>query len=53
MTSSDVLDTYFNLQLKQSGEILLKDINILLNSIKRKAIKHKYTLCMVKSWYSC
>ena len=26
MTSSDVLDTCFNLQLKQSGEILLKDI---------------------------
>ena len=26
MTSSDVLDTCFNLQLKQSGNILLKDI---------------------------
>ena len=25
MTSSDVLDTCFNLQLKQSGEILIKD----------------------------
>ena len=49
MTSSDVLDTCFNLQLKQSGEILLKDINILLNSIKRKAIKHKYTLCIGRS----
>ena len=24
MTSSDVLDTCFNLQLKQSGEIILK-----------------------------
>ena len=33
MTSSDVLDTCFNLQLKQSGEILLKDIDQLLNSI--------------------
>ena len=30
MTSSDVLDTCFNLQLKQSGEILLKDIDELL-----------------------
>ena len=49
MTSSDVLDTCFNLQLKQSGEILLKDINKLLNSIKRKAIKHKYTLCIGRS----
>ena len=44
MTSSDVLDTCFNLQLKQSGHILLKDIDQLLSSIKRQAIKHKYTM---------
>ena len=49
MTSSDVLDTCFNLQLKQSGEILLKDIEKLLVSIKRQAIKHKYTLCIGRS----
>jgi adenylosuccinate lyase len=49
MTSSDVLDTCFNLQLKQSGIILLKDIEILLSSIKKKAIKHKYTLCIGRS----
>ncbi len=49
MTSSDVLDTCFNLQLKQSGDILLKDIDQLLNSIKRQAIKHKYTLCIGRS----
>ena len=34
MTSSDVLDTCFNLQLKQSGQILLKDIDQLLKTIK-------------------
>ena len=49
MTSSDVLDTCFNLQLKQSGEILLKDINLLLHSIKKKAVKHKFTLCIGRS----
>ena len=49
MTSSDVLDTCFNLQLKQSGEILLKDINQLLISIKRQALKHKHTLCIGRS----
>ncbi len=49
MTSSDVLDTCFNLQLKQSGEILLDDINKLLRSIKTQAIKHKYTLCIGRS----
>ena len=49
MTSSDVLDTCFNLQLKQSGEILLNDIKILLASIKKQAIKHKKTLCIGRS----
>jgi adenylosuccinate lyase len=49
MTSSDVLDTCFNLQLKQSGEIILKDINKLLSSIKKQALKHKLTLCIGRS----
>ena len=49
MTSSDVLDTCFNLQLKQSGKILLDDINLLLITIKRQAIKHKKTLCIGRS----
>ena len=49
MTSSDVLDTCFNLQLKQSGQILLKDLDQLLVSIKKQALKHKYTLCIGRS----
>ncbi|MFL2888295.1 MAG: adenylosuccinate lyase [Pelagibacterales bacterium MED-G40] len=49
MTSSDVLDTCFNLQLKQSGEILLKDIDILLKTIKKQSLKHKFTLCIGRS----
>jgi adenylosuccinate lyase len=49
MTSSDVLDTCFNLQLKQSGEIILNDINELLKSIKKQALKHKFTLCIGRS----
>ena len=49
MTSSDVLDTCFNLQLKQCGEILLNDINTLLVSIKKQALKHKFTLCIGRS----
>jgi len=43
------LDTCFNLQLKQSGTILLKDIEELLKSIKKQALKHKYTLCIGRS----
>ncbi|MDC0447617.1 adenylosuccinate lyase [Pelagibacteraceae bacterium] len=49
MTSSDVLDTCFNLQLKQSGKILLQDIDQLLVSIKKQALKHKFTLCIGRS----
>jgi adenylosuccinate lyase len=49
MTSSDVLDTCFSIQLKQSGKILLDDIEDLLLSIKRQAIKHKKTLCIGRS----
>ena len=36
MTSSDVLDTCFNLQLKQSGKILIKDIDELLSVQRSK-----------------
>ena len=49
MTSSDVLDTCFNLQLKQSGKILLNDIESLLISIKKQAIKYKKTICIGRS----
>ena len=49
MTSSDVLDTCFNLQLKQSGKILLKDLDQLLITIKRQAIRYKFTLCIGRS----
>ncbi len=49
MTSSDVLDTCFNLQLKESGQIILEDLNILLKEIKKQAIKHKFTLCIGRS----
>ena len=49
MTSSDVLDTCFNLQLRQSGNIILNDIEEVLKSIKKQALKYKYTLCMGRS----
>ncbi len=49
LTSSDVLDTCFNLQLRQSGLILLSDIKALLKSIKKQAVKHKHTLCIGRS----
>ena len=49
MTSSDVLDTSFNIQLVQSGKIILKDIDQLLKVLKRQAKKYKFTPCMGRS----
>ena len=49
MTSSDILDTSFNIQLVQSGKILLKDIDLILKVLKRQAKKHKYTPCIGRS----
>ena len=49
MTSSDVLDTSFNIQLVQSGKILLNDIDQILNVLKRQAKKYKFTPCIGRS----
>src|SRR6056300_470809 len=49
MTSSDVLDTCFNIQLQKAGIILLEDLNQILKTLKQKAHKHKNTICMGRS----
>tara|TARA_E500000331_G_scaffold11817_1_gene10809 strand:- start:26 stop:1219 length:1194 start_codon:yes stop_codon:yes gene_type:complete len=49
MTSSDVLDTSFNIQLVQSGKIILKDLDQILKVIKKKAKKYKFTPCIGRS----
>ena len=41
MTSSDVLDTALSVQLKQAGEIILKDLLKLNSVLKKKALKYK------------
>jgi len=49
MTSSDILDTCLNLQLVQSGNILLEDIDKILSVLKKQAKKHKMTPCIGRS----
>ena len=49
MTSSDVLDTTLNIQLSQSGKILLSDIDKILSVLKKKANKYKMTPCIGRS----
>src|ERR1700730_15054939 len=43
MTSSDVLDTCFAVQLTQAADILLADLDALLAVLKRRAFEHKLT----------
>ena len=43
MTSSDVLDTCFNVQLVRAADILLADLDKLLAALKRRAFEYKLT----------
>jgi adenylosuccinate lyase len=49
MTSSDVLDTTFNIQLTRSADLLLKDLDALLAALERRAFEHKMTVCIGRS----
>jgi adenylosuccinate lyase len=49
MTSSDVLDTCFAVQLTQAADILLADLDALLAVLKRRAFEHKHTLTVGRS----
>jgi len=43
MTSSDVLDTCFNVQLVRASDILIRDIYALLAALKKRAFEYKMT----------
>ena len=49
MTSSDVLDTCFNVQLSQASKIIKKDIDEILMILKKKSLKYKKTICIGRS----
>ena len=49
MTSSDVLDTSFNIQLVQASKIIMKDIDAILKVLKNKSFKYKKTICIGRS----
>ncbi len=49
MTSSDVLDTSFNIQLVQASKIISKDIDEILKVLKNKSLKYKKTICIGRS----
>ncbi|HXW23731.1 MAG TPA: adenylosuccinate lyase, partial [Xanthobacteraceae bacterium] len=43
LTSSDVLDTSFNVQLVRAADLLIADVDQLLAALKRRAFEHKLT----------
>lgn len=49
LTSSDVIDTAFALQIKDAADIILKDLDIILETIKKLAFKYKDTMCIGRS----
>ncbi len=49
MTSSDVLDTCFSVQLTQAADLLLADLDAVLAALKRQAFAHKHTLTIGRS----
>ena len=49
MTSSDVLDTCFNVQLVKASDILLADMDALLAALKTRAYEHKDTVTIGRS----
>jgi adenylosuccinate lyase len=49
MTSSDVLDTCFSVQLVQAADELLTDLDMVLDAIRERAFEHKDTVCMGRS----
>lgn len=49
MTSSDVLDTCFNVQLVRAADILIADVDALLAALKTRAYEHKDTVRIGRS----
>ena len=43
LTSSDVIDTTFNVQLVQATDLLLQDVELVLAALKRRAMEHRLT----------
>ena len=49
VTSSDIIDTSFSIQLKQSSQILINQLNQLISALKQKSEEHKNTIMIGRS----
>jgi adenylosuccinate lyase len=46
MTSSDILDTALSFQMKEAGNLIMQKLIVLKNVLKKRALEHKYTMCI-------
>ncbi|HOB99239.1 MAG TPA: adenylosuccinate lyase [Verrucomicrobiota bacterium] len=49
LTSSDVIDTAFALQMVQSADLLIEDVKALRQALARRAREHQFTPCIGRS----
>ena len=49
LTSSDVIDTAFALQIQDSGKLILEDLEKAIQTLKKLANEHKNTICIGRS----
>ena len=49
LTSSDVIDTAFALQIKDSSKIIIEELNLLINVIRKRAFENKDVICIGRS----
>lgn len=49
MTSSDLLDTTFAIQLTRATDLILSDLGELTEAVGKRAQEHKYTVCIGRS----
>lgn len=49
LTSSDILDTCLNIQLLKASKLIEQGLSELLDTLKTRALEHKYTVCIGRS----
>ena len=49
VTSSDILDTSFSVQLTQAADLIIADLDVLLKTLRHRVLEYKDTLCIGRS----
>lgn len=49
ITSSDIIDTSFAVQLTQAADLIIQDLDRLLAALEKRAVEHKDTVCIGRS----